>query len=77
MDIELIKPGLKIKTNAKLGKTGVLNIKLIHLKARRPNTEGTVKNFVPGCGGDVWFVLHEDGSVAAYRTDEFECAPSS
>jgi hypothetical protein len=31
---------------------------------------------VPGHGGDVWFVLHEDGTVGAYSFTEMEPIPA-
>jgi hypothetical protein len=45
--------------------------------------EGTVTGYVPGHGGDAWWVQHDDGSVAAYwypelefaRTGENDCLP--
>lgn len=40
-----------------------------HQNARK-SSEGTYKGYVPGCGGDVWWVEHEDGSVGAYLTNE-------
>lgn len=74
MDIGMIKPGQAVKTNAELGKTRGFNVKPERIAARRKNANGTVKNFVPGHGGDVWFVEHADGSIAAYMFDEFESA---
>lgn len=32
---------------------------------------GRVLSFVPGHGGDVWFVEHPDRSIGAYSTKEF------
>ncbi len=31
---------------------------------------GKVVNYVPGHGGDVWFVNHPDGTQAVYSTEE-------
>ncbi len=47
-----------------------------HLKARRAISTGIVQGYVPGHGGDVWWIKHDDGSVAAYGVDEMEPASS-
>lgn len=41
-----------------------------HLEARKPGAKGFYKDWVPGAGGDVWWVEHEDGTTAAYMYDE-------
>jgi len=41
-----------------------------HLDARKPNTNGEYQGWVPGAGGDVWWVKHEDGTIGAYMYDE-------
>ena len=54
-----------------------------HLDAMKVGVEGTVTGYVPGHGGDAWWVQHDDGSVAAYwypelefaRTGENDCLP--
>jgi hypothetical protein len=46
-----------------------------HLRARRTNAVGVVMGYVPGHGGDVWWVQHhDDGTVGAYLDSEFEPA---
>ena len=72
-----VKPGLKVKTNAKLGTTEGWSVERRHMRARRRNALGVVENYVPGHGGDVWFVKHEGGAVAVYGTDEFEPAETT
>jgi hypothetical protein len=73
MDCNNVKPNLRVKTNAKLGKTDGMTIKEKHLDVRKPEVTGTVLNYVPGHGGDVWFVKHDDSEdVGAYCFDEFE-----
>lgn len=67
-----IRSGMRIKTNDTLGTTEGFTIHEQHLKGRVTNTEGVVTRHVPGHGGDVWFVRHNDGSIAAYADDEFE-----
>lgn len=46
-----------------------------HLECRRPSAKGTIRGWVPGHGGDVWWVEHEDGTVGAYCFDELEFTP--
>jgi hypothetical protein len=41
-----------------------------HLDCRRPNEVGTYRGWVPGAGGDVWWIIHEDGTVGAYQYTE-------
>lgn len=41
-----------------------------NLSTRKENTEGMYAGYVPGHGGDVVWVRHTDGSVAAYTTEE-------
>lgn len=75
MDLNSIKPGLKIKTNTEVNRPGATRgmlIKQPYLDARLALAEGTVHNWVPGHGGDVWWVEHTDGSIAAYCFNEFD-----
>lgn len=41
-----------------------------HIKNRRPNEEGIYKNYVPGAGGDLWWVEHTDKTIGAYMFTE-------
>jgi hypothetical protein len=41
-----------------------------HLDVRRPNEVGEYIGYVPGAGGDLWWIKHIDGTVGAYSTDE-------
>jgi len=41
-----------------------------HIKARKPGATGLYHGYVPGAGGDVWWVLHEDDTVGAYEFTE-------
>ena len=74
---QVLCPGTKIITHedpsASVGCAGLL-VKPKYLEARRPNTKGEVAGFVPGHGGDVYWVRHEDGQVAVYGWWEFELA---
>ncbi len=70
-----VKNGLRVKTT-KLGETKGMIIAPRHLTARREGVIGTLTGYVPGHGGDVWWLKHEDdGEVGAYCFDEFEPAP--
>lgn len=74
MDCNAVKPSLRVRTT-KLGKTTGMLIKEKHLEVRKAGVTGTVLSYVPGHGGDVWFVKH-DGceDVGAYCFDELEPA---
>lgn len=71
MELNEVKPGIRIRTSERLRGTEGMMIRRKYLQARRPGTIGTVKGWVPGHGGDVWWIEHEDGAVAAYCYDEF------
>ena len=45
-----------------------------HINARKLGAIGIVKNWVPGHGGDVWFVQHSNDSndIGAYTFTELE-----
>lgn len=71
MDLAKVRVGLRVRTDGHLGKTTGMIITQKHLNARQPNKEGEVSGYVPGHGGDVWWVTHNDGTVGAYMFDEF------
>ena len=71
MQLLRVKVGLKVKTNKRLGSTRGFLIAQPHLDARQPNKEGEVVGYVPGHGGDVWWVTHNDGTTGAYMFNEF------
>lgn len=71
MDCNDVKTGLRIRiTN--LGDTKGMLINSRHLDCRQKGITGTVDGYVPGHGGDVWFVKHDDGQVGAYSYTEME-----
>jgi len=76
MNLEDVKTGMKVCTHKVLGETKGMFVKPKHLKARRPDSEGVVLDYIPGHGGDCWWVKHgdaPDGSeIGAYCFDEFE-----
>lgn len=73
MDCNSVKEGLQVRTSSRLGSTRFMLIKNQHLTVRRTDAVGKVIGYVPGHGGDVWWVQHEGDAVpAAYCFDEFE-----
>lgn len=75
-----LKPGLAVITDSRLGTTTGMMINPLYLSRRRPDERGRTMTWVPGHGGDVWFVDHnsmsrnEEGwtqsDVAAYSFTE-------
>ena len=76
MECNDVKIGMRVRTAQDVQAYGkqvkgmMINAK--HLQARRANAIGNVRGYVPGHGGDVWWVEHADGSVAAYCFNEME-----
>ena len=73
MNIADLKTGLRVRVTT-LGSTGGWTVHARHLDARREGAEGTVTGFVPGHGGDVWWVRHTDPitEFGAYSFTELE-----
>ena len=67
--------GSQVVTHGHLGSTAGMMVAARHRGCRRPSAKGTVRGRVPGHGGDVWWVEHEDGTVGAYCFDELEFTP--
>ncbi len=74
MNLNDVKVGLHVKV-VKLGDAKGMLIKPKHLDVRKVGISGIITGYVPGHGGDVWWVRH-DGceDVGAYVFDEFEKA---
>jgi hypothetical protein len=74
MDCDEIAKKLRVRTT-ELGETQGMTIHERHLACRQAGLMGEVVGYVPGHGGDVWFVQH-DGStdVGAYCFTELEKA---
>jgi hypothetical protein len=78
-DCNEVKEGMCVKVGKLESTTGMM-ISPKYLKVRREGAVGTVKGYVPGHGGDVWWVEHDKPSaeepqepeVAAYVYTEFE-----
>jgi len=66
-----IEDGMRVKVT-KLESTRGMMIAAQYLAARKKGATGTVQGYVPGHGGDVWWVRHDDGSVAAYCYTELK-----
>lgn len=69
---EVLATGTKIQTHKQLEAPTGFIVKARYLEARRTNSFGVVGGFVPGHGGDVYWVRHDDGEVAVYGFWEFE-----
>ncbi len=59
------KGTLRVKV-LRLGDTEGMLIGKKYLDVRKVGAVGVVEGWVPGHGGDVWWVRHEDGTVGAY-----------
>ncbi len=64
--------GRRVKTHEELGPTTGFLVKEDHITARKAATVGIVVGYVPGHGGDVFWVRHDLGDAGAYMFDEFE-----
>lgn len=72
MDCNAVREGMRVRTT-KLGDTLGMMIHAKHILVRRAGVIGVVRSYVPGHGGDVWFVQHENSDeVGAYVFDEIE-----
>lgn len=70
VDLSQVEPGIKVKVT-NLESTDGFRIASKHLEIREIGSQGTVKTWVPGHGGDVWFIKQHNG-IAAYLFTEFE-----
>jgi hypothetical protein len=66
-----VKSGLRVRITH-LGNTQGMVIHGRYLRTRRLGATGRTIGWIPGHGGDVWGVEHDDGTVAAYCINEFE-----
>lgn len=71
MELNKVKIGLRVKIT-RLEDTKGMMIKRQHLDVRTVGARGEVIGYVPGHGGDVWWIRHNDGAVGAYVFNEFE-----
>ena len=70
MDVNEIKEGLKVRVIGDGGTKGMM-IAEKHLAIREIGEEGTVLQWGPGHGGDVWYVQQDNG-IAAYCYTELQ-----
>ena len=67
--------GTLVKTSEKIIESerckGFL-VKDKHIVCRRPNQNGTYRGWVPGAGGDLWWIEHQDGTIGAYMYNEIQ-----
>lgn len=70
---QLPKMGVKVKIKNKIaGKKICMGffVKDKYINCRRTDEVGTYRGWVPGAGGDVWWIEHMDGTIGAYLFDE-------
>jgi len=67
-----VKDGMRVKTNDSLVRPTGMILADAYLNARQPSREGRVTGEVPRYGGDVWWVIHDDGNKAPYMCTELE-----
>ncbi len=72
MKLDDVKVGLHVRTNSQLGSTLGFMVVENNMNARRPDATGILIGYIPGHGGDCWWLKHGDETVAAYCFDEFE-----
>jgi hypothetical protein len=70
MSIPDIQPKMRVRTVPELEDTVGIYLNPTYLWTRRPDRPGRVMSHVPGYGGDVWWVEHDDGTVAFYQSCE-------
>lgn len=63
--------GMRVKI-VRLEDTKGMLIKQHHLDIREVGQTGILSGYVPGHGGDVWWVNHDNGTIGAYSINEFE-----
>lgn len=74
MNVANIVEGMSVRTHERLGTTRGFIVPRRYLDARRAGQKGTLKTWVPGHGGDVWLIEHEDGQQSVYAYTEFSAA---
>lgn len=72
MECTDIKVGLKVRTGF-LGETTGLTVNSKHLHCRKFDITGSILSYVPGHGGEVRYVQHDnEDDIGAYCNTEFE-----
>lgn len=71
MNLNRVREGLRVIIT-KLMDTRGMFIERKHLDVRKIGITGVVRGYVPGHGGDVWFIKHDKSSeIGAYMFTEF------
>lgn len=68
------KKGERLRVVDTLQSTAGLMVTHAALRNRRSSADGVECGYVGGHGGDVWWVLHDDGTVAPYMLMELQPA---
>jgi hypothetical protein len=77
MECNDVEPGMRVRIGD-LGSTLGMLIADKHLNVRKSGTTGVITRYVPGHGGDVWFVKHDDSDeIGAYCFTEMESVTDS
>jgi hypothetical protein len=71
MNSQDVAVGMRVKVT-QLNTTDGLCVADKHISVRRIGVTGIVRGHVPGHGGDVWWITHDDGQIGAYSLTEFE-----
>jgi hypothetical protein len=62
--------GKAFRTKSELGDVDTMFVKTKHCIHRAPDIIVTYKNWIPGGGGDLWWMVDANGNVAPYCFDE-------
>lgn len=71
---KVLNSGTKVRTHEKLDPVVGMMVADKHIMARRTGADGEIIGYVPGHGGDVYWVQHDGGEAAVYCFSEFELA---
>jgi hypothetical protein len=72
LEVQGMKIGMKVKVTHLETTDGML-ISEKHLLPRKADSVGEVLGWVPGHGGDIWWVKHDvTGEICAYSFTELE-----
>lgn len=72
MQLEMIEAGKRVRVSHLEDTTGFI-IADRHIDCRKAGMTGTIRSYVPGHGGDVWFVDHDaSDDIGAYCFTELE-----
>ena len=69
----ILPQGIDVRTAFELGSTDGMFVSSKNLEARKENVPGKIAGYVPGHGGDVYWIKHEDNTVGAYTEFAITC----